>query len=183
MAWPPTRPDFGRMTRRWLVNRPGRLPRASIVLALAILPMLLFVDHWAMADHHHNAGIETTMLATARPSWLHAHHWGHQHSHGATGVQSSAGHSGHQHSTNGKSAKDSSDEAHDHAQHCHINSASCSDVPLTSIGGFGLLERSMALLGAGALVIAIWGGCWEPGDDETVGPDPYPPRNFLTTSI
>lgn len=37
----------------------------------------------------------------------------------------------------------------EHARHCHGNAASCSDLPLTSVGGFVALAAMLALAGAG----------------------------------
>jgi hypothetical protein len=41
-----------------------------------------------------------------------------------------------------------SDAAAHHAQHCHGSAASCSDVPLTTIGGLAFLAAALAVAGS-----------------------------------
>ncbi len=66
--------------------------------------------------------------------------------------------------------------AHDHARHCHGNSASCSDVPFAGASAFALMSASVACLGLAGILLALGGSWWLPSRRATVAPEPRPPR-------
>jgi hypothetical protein len=43
----------------------------------------------------------------------------------------------------------------EHASHCHVDLASCADVPLTALTGFALLNDSLAVLGEAGVLIPV----------------------------
>jgi hypothetical protein len=67
-------------------------------------------------------------------------------------------------------------DGHDHAQHCHANVASCSDVPFTGASAFALMSESVAYLGFGGVLLALGLCWWTPSRTATVAPEPTPPR-------
>jgi len=48
----------------------------------------------------------------------------------------------------GHHADDDPDAGAQHAQHCHGSAASCSDVPLTTVGGLAFLAAALAVAGS-----------------------------------
>lgn len=67
------------------------------------------------------------------------------------------------------------DEA-SHSQHCHAGAASCSDIPFTGASPFALLSETVALLGEGAVLIAIALALWRPVRSLEVAPELLPPK-------
>ncbi|MEO8541330.1 MAG: hypothetical protein ABI577_16430 [bacterium] len=75
------------------------------------------------------------------------------------------------------------DEAHEHEQHCHGNSASCSDVPNIAGTGFALMNQSLtAAIAATALLWAVALRWWRPGGTNSLIPELQPPRQFAVIS-
>jgi len=79
-----------------------------------------------------------------------------------------------------RSLRADGDAAHEHAQHCHGDSASCSDVP--AAGGAGVaavLAAGLAVIGA--LTLLKFASPWEAlprHNGVGGGPQPPPPRRF-----
>ena len=64
----------------------------------------------------------------------------------------------------------------DHGSHCHANSASCTDKPVGAGVGFALLNESLAMLGAAALLIAAASFARRMPDSIELTPEPGPPK-------
>ncbi len=71
------------------------------------------------------------------------------------------------------------DDGHDHAQHCHGDSASCSDVPTLAGVGFALMNEWLAFVAAGHLLLALALQWWRPGTANALVPELQPPRFAL----
>lgn len=103
-----------------------RLRWRSTLLLVAILPALTFFGHWpTMTFHIPGAALDLTVPFVSEET-----------------AHSVAG------DTTGGPTAGSGSEGHEHAQHCHADAASCTDVPFTGASAFGLLNDTMALLGA-----------------------------------
>jgi hypothetical protein len=72
--------------------------------------------------------------------------------------------------------------AHSHAQHCHGNASSCSDVPTMAGVSFGLMEQTLALAGVDALLLALVWASWTPRRPIALMPELRPPRTAAATS-
>lgn len=66
--------------------------------------------------------------------------------------------------------------AHDHSDHCHGESASCANKPVTSGASFALLREVVLLLGTAAIAIGLDGRWWRPRPPALVLPELQPPR-------
>lgn len=134
-----------------------RLRWRSKLLLVAILPALTFFGHWPVITFHvPGAALDLTVPFVSEDA-------AHEQPAGTTG---------------GPTAGSSSD-AHEHTQHCHADAASCTDVPFTGASAFGLLNDTVAFLGAGALLMLMIATAWRPGQAASVGPDLRPPRASL----
>jgi hypothetical protein len=71
-------------------------------------------------------------------------------------------------------------EVGQHENHCHLNAATCTDIPFTGASPFALLHASVAYLGATALLLAFALNAWRPSSGATVDPDLRPPRGGWT---
>lgn len=80
----------------------------------------------------------------------------------------------------GTHSHDGSTETGDHGRHCHAAVASCSDIPLTGISAFALLNDSLAYLGAAGALIALAATAWQLRALNTIDPDLQPPRPSFT---
>jgi len=69
-----------------------------------------------------------------------------------------------------------SSETETHDQHCHAGVATCSDIPLTGISAFALLNESIAYLGVAGALIALAAITWRPRALNSIDPDLQPPR-------
>jgi hypothetical protein len=69
---------------------------------------------------------------------------------------------------------------HDHSQHCHDDAAGCSKTPATAGVGFALMNESLALLGAAALMLAVAAVTRRAPNSCEYAPDPGPPRLALS---
>jgi len=65
---------------------------------------------------------------------------------------------------------------HDHSQHCHGDSASCSDVPALAGVSFALLGEAVALGAAGGMLLLAIGRLWRPSTANALAPGRRPPR-------
>jgi len=136
----------------------SRLRWRSKFLLIAILPALTFFGHWPVITIHvPGAALDLTVPFVSEES---AHEQ-------AAGTAAGAG-------------AGSSSDAHEHAQHCHADAGSCTDVPFTGASAFGLLDDTVAFLGAGALLTLIVATAWRPGRDAPIDPDLRPPRGSLS---
>ena len=73
-------------------------------------------------------------------------------------------------------ARQEEEETHDHGQHCHGDSASCSDVPALAGTGFALMQEVLAVFTAGGLLWAAALQWWKPLRPNSVLPELQPPR-------
>lgn len=127
------------------------------MLLIAILPALTFFGHWPVITiPMPGAALDLTVPFVSEESAYEPA--------GATTPGTTTG---------------SSSDAHEHAQHCHADAASCTDVPFAGASAFGLLNDPMALLGAGALLTIVIGTTWKPRRGAAIGPDLRPPRASL----
>jgi len=134
----------------------ARLQLQSKFLLLAILPALMFFGHWPeITVHVPGSSLDLTVPFASEDA-------AHQPAGAVTGP--TAGSSG---------------DAHEHAQHCHADAASCTDAPFTGASAFGLLNDTLLLLGAGALMTLVIASAWRPGREAQIGPDLRPPRALL----
>jgi hypothetical protein len=78
-----------------------------------------------------------------------------------------AGHEEHQ---------DGHEDGHSHAQHCHGNSASCSDVPAFAGVSFALMSEALTFGAAAAFLVAVALHWWRPRQPNTLLPELQPPR-------
>ncbi len=137
-----------------------RLRWRSKLLLVAILPALTFFGHWPVITLHvPGAALDLTVPFVSEET-----------AHSASG------------DTTGGPTAGSSSDAHEHAQHCHADAASCTDVPFTGASAFGLLNDTMAFLGAGALLMLMIATAWRPRQDAPVGPELRPPRALLLSA-
>src|SRR5690348_7164538 len=58
-----------------------------------------------------------------------------------------------------------------HENHCHVNAATCTDIPFMGASPFALLHASLAYLGVTALLFALTLNAWRPSFGATVTPD------------
>lgn len=70
-------------------------------------------------------------------------------------------------------------EEHSHTQHCHGNSASCSDVPVFAGVSFALMAEALALSVAAGLVWAVAIRWWQPRRSNSLVPELQPPKLAL----
>lgn len=68
----------------------------------------------------------------------------------------------------------------DHGGHCHADSAGCSDTPAPVATGFAVLNESLLILGAGALLIAAGVLANRAPESRAVAPRRRPPKGVLT---
>lgn len=73
-------------------------------------------------------------------------------------------------------ADEHSSQSENHDRHCHAGVASCSDIPLTGISAFALLNDSIAYLGATGALIVLAAIAWRPRTLNSIDPDLQPPR-------
>lgn len=71
------------------------------------------------------------------------------------------------------------EDAHDHSQHCHGDSASCTDVPALAGTGFALMQEVLAVFTAGSLLWAVALQWWQPRRPNSLLPELQPPRMAL----
>lgn len=76
-------------------------------------------------------------------------------------------------------ASEEEEGAHDHSQHCHGDSASCSDVPALAGTSFALMEEVLAVFTAGGLLWAAALQWWMPLRPNSLLPELQPPRMAL----
>lgn len=121
-------------------------------LLVAFLPTLTFLGHWTL--HIDIPGTnEYLLVVPGEPE----HTGNHTNSH-----------------TDGHSS-----QTETHEQHCHAGVATCSDIPLTGISAFALLNESIAYLGAAGALVALALVAWRPRALNSIDPDLQPPRTPL----
>lgn len=97
-----------------------------------------------------------------------------------TGLVGGHDHGAHDHGAAAQAHRHSGDE---HSRHCHGDAATCSDIPLSAVGGLVLLGAVLAFAGGalsrGRLVVSPSGtfAAW------TAGPATPPPRFALSASV
>lgn len=64
----------------------------------------------------------------------------------------------------------------DHAQHCHDDSAACSDVPVMAGAGFALLNQAVAFAVVSGLLWLVALHWWRPRASNALLPELQPPR-------
>ena len=79
--------------------------------------------------------------------------------------------------TQADSHADAHSAGENHDRHCHAGVASCSDVPLTGISAFALLNDSLVYLGVAGALIALAAIAWRPRALNSINPDLRPPRS------
>jgi hypothetical protein len=73
------------------------------------------------------------------------------------------------------------EDAHAHSQHCHGNSASCSDVPALVGAGFALIRDVLSFGTAGGLLLLLALQWWLPRGGAFVSPELQPPKGLATS--
>jgi len=68
-----------------------------------------------------------------------------------------------------------------HRDHCHAESASCSDVPFTGVSAFAMVNRAIAVLGATGMLTLLAVRWWKPVYSHPLVPELQPPRRFATS--
>lgn len=139
---------------RSLAPQKPSLPRRTLpwLLLIAYLPSLTFVGHFSL-----DINIPGTAWYIGLPESP-----GHSaHNDGLAGVNGSAGH------------------FHDHAEHCHIDLASCSDAPYAGSASFGLMGWVISFLGVATAAFLMLERWWRPSFALQDQPPVPPPRARL----
>ncbi len=72
------------------------------------------------------------------------------------------------------------DGSESHSQHCHGDSAGCSEAPATAGVSFGLMNDAVALAMAGGLLLLVAARGWSARSQNALAPDLRPPRAILS---
>ena len=134
--------------------RPRLRPRLGLLLLVAILPTLTYFGHWPVVT----LDIPGTDLYLQLP-----------------GSEGNIGGDDHGFGASAGSQRD----AHEHAQHCHGDTATCTDMPFTGASAFALMEESLAALGIAALLTLVALQARRPGALASVAPELQPPKLLL----
>lgn len=129
--------------------------RLSILLLVAIVPTLTYFGHWPVVA----VDIPGTDFYIQLPG-SEGHPGGDDHGFGATAGSHS--------------------DAHEHAQHCHGDTATCTDMPFTGASAFALMEESLAALGIAGLLTLVALQAWRSEALASVGPELQPPKSLLS---
>jgi hypothetical protein len=73
-------------------------------------------------------------------------------------------------------SRDSETSAHEHAQHCHGDSAECSDAPMAAGAGLALANEGIVVGLSGGLLLVALALAWRPARWATVSPGAEPPE-------